>query len=220
MLALYRSGRQADALAAYRQLRRTLDDELGIDPSRVIATSRPPSCARTRRSTRPRLAVTQATDPGRGCRSRAAAAGRAGVRRAPGRAGQLDELLPRTGHRAAAPPAVVISAMSGTAGVGKTALAVHWAHRVAAQFPDGQLYVNLRGFDPAGPADASPGRCAGIPRGPRRPAGPHPGRAAGARPRSTAACWPASACWSCSTTPATPTRSARCCPARPAAWSW
>jgi DNA-binding SARP family transcriptional activator/tetratricopeptide (TPR) repeat protein len=43
-----------------------------------------------------------------------------------------------------------VVAVAGTAGVGKTAFAVHWAHRATARFPDGQLYVNLRGFDPAG----------------------------------------------------------------------
>jgi tetratricopeptide (TPR) repeat protein len=51
--------------------------------------------------------------------------------------------------------AVVISAVSGTAGVGKTALVVHWAHRVRKEFPDGQLYVNLRGYDPDRPMTAA-----------------------------------------------------------------
>jgi tetratricopeptide (TPR) repeat protein/transcriptional regulator with XRE-family HTH domain len=73
-----------------------------------------------------------------------------------GRSAELDALtglLDRPGRRA--PGVVVISAISGTAGVGKTALAVHWAHTVVDSFPDGQLYVNLRGYDPGQPVPAS-----------------------------------------------------------------
>jgi tetratricopeptide (TPR) repeat protein/transcriptional regulator with XRE-family HTH domain len=71
----------------------------------------------------------------------------------------LDSLLSRSGG-------VIISAVSGTAGVGKTTLAVRWAHRVRHCFPDGQLYVNLRGFGPSGPplapADALRGLLDGL----------------------------------------------------------
>ncbi|MFC8368231.1 BTAD domain-containing putative transcriptional regulator [Streptomyces sp. NPDC057239] len=60
---------------------------------------------------------------------------------------RIRALLPEDGS----PPAtLVISAIGGMGGIGKSALAVHWAHEVADRFPDGQLYINLRGFDPTG----------------------------------------------------------------------
>ncbi|MEN3306019.1 MAG: hypothetical protein V7603_2221 [Micromonosporaceae bacterium] len=68
-----------------------------------------------------------------------------------GRTDQLRQLSMLVEHsNGAHPTALVVIAIAGTAGVGKTALAVHWAHQIRSRFPDGQLYVNLRGFDPNG----------------------------------------------------------------------
>lgn len=70
-----------------------------------------------------------------------------------GRAAELALLDQLTAGAAATgdPPAVLISAVSGTAGVGKTALAVRWGHQVRSRFPDGTLYVDLRGYGPGLP---------------------------------------------------------------------
>ena len=164
MLALYRSGRQADALAAYQRARKMLVAELGTEPGAELSRvqhrvltgeadaedqTRPPAPARARG-----LRRGDSSDP--------AAKRLAGPRQLPapvrgftGRAAELDQLSLLLGDASPQPPGpVLILAIDGTAGVGKTALAVHWAHQVAARFPDGQLYVNLRGFGPVGaPAD-------------------------------------------------------------------
>jgi hypothetical protein len=66
-----------------------------------------------------------------------------------GRAAELEVLARGVGGPSRG--AALVTAIIGTAGVGKTALAVHWAHQAAEEFPDGQLFVNLRGFGAAGP---------------------------------------------------------------------
>jgi DNA-binding SARP family transcriptional activator len=152
MLALYRSGRQAEALAVYRRLRHTLDEELGIDPSQTLRDLETAILRQDRALEAPTLAVAlppaspAVPVPAQLPPAVPAFAGR-GAELA-----SLGAILPASGQADSASPAVVISAVSGTAGVGKTALAVHWAHRIASRFPDGQLYVNLRGFDPGGAA--------------------------------------------------------------------
>lgn len=144
MDALYHCGRRAEALAAYRQARGVLAGELGIEPGldlqllhqRILAGDPEPAAA-----------------PGKVVP--------AGLRPSPrqlpppvpdfaGRAAELTELTDLMDAWLAARGPTLIVVISGTAGVGKTALAVHWAHRAVSSFPDGQLYLNLNGFGPAG----------------------------------------------------------------------
>ncbi len=147
MLALYRAGRQQDALASFHRLRDVLDSELGIRPGnalRALHTAILRQDPKLEPAARP-VTVAQPL-PGLPVPTQLPApiavfAGRAGELR------RLDELIAT--DPSAAQPVVTVVAVSGTAGVGKTALATHWAHRRADRFPDGQLYANLRGYDPA-----------------------------------------------------------------------
>src|SRR3984957_17880705 len=155
MLALYRCGRPAEALEAYQRAPRGLGAELGVEPGphlqrlhQRILEGAPELAVQPPASDAAPLASVPVTDPV----SSPAPAPRqlpGAVAQFTGRAAELtrlSELLDQVGGRAQG--TVVISAIGGTAGVGKTALAVYWAHQVADRFPDGQLYVNLRGYDP------------------------------------------------------------------------
>ena len=152
MLALYRSGRQAEALAAYQHARQVLIGEVGTEPGPELR-----QLHRQVLSASPALAAPEPALPAKG-------AGPSVIPRdlppaAPHFTGRTRELATLTGlldrPGQVEPGTVVISAIGGTAGVGKTALAVHWAHQVADRFPDGQLYVNLRGYDPDQPVPAA-----------------------------------------------------------------
>ncbi|GAA2348356.1 BTAD domain-containing putative transcriptional regulator [Streptomyces cuspidosporus] len=176
MLALYRSGRQADALAAYRALRRSLAEELGVEPTpalqrlhqRILAGDEALMPSPERREERPA--------PARRAASR-------GPRQLPpaspaftGRHGEvavIRTLLEEQdrhgaegadgadgGAGGASGRPVVIAAIDGTGGVGKSSLAIHAAHQLADRFPDGQLYVDLHGAT-AGLTALDPGEVLG-----------------------------------------------------------
>ncbi|MBO4209950.1 AfsR/SARP family transcriptional regulator [Micromonospora echinofusca] len=152
LLALAGTGQQAAALRLYADTRDRLVEELGVEPAAELTEAH---LRILRQEVTPAAVVPEpgpgpATAPAQLPADLAGFTGRAAALR------ELDRLLPETGTTPGADTrrAVVVSAIGGTAGVGKTTLAVHWAHRVAHRFPDGQLYVNLRGFDLDGRAVA------------------------------------------------------------------
>jgi DNA-binding SARP family transcriptional activator len=158
MTALASAGRTDAALRVYQELRSRLDEQLGMPPGRELADAHLrvlrqeiPDARRGGQRGPAGLAVREVLS------SAAPRQLPPAVPHFAGRGGELvmlTALLRRPGGAARTRPVVVISAISGTAGVGKTALAVRWAHQVAGAFPDGQLYVNLRGYDPGAPMPA------------------------------------------------------------------
>jgi DNA-binding SARP family transcriptional activator/Tfp pilus assembly protein PilF len=146
MRALFHADRQADALAAYQQLRQVLVEQLGVEPGEAVqrlhrailsgelAEATEPAA----RSVPVGSVATGGPAPAQLPPAIAAFAGREKHLK------QLDELL------AGAASGMPIGVISGTAGIGKTTLAVQWAQRNRDWFSDGQLYLNLRGFGGAG----------------------------------------------------------------------
>ncbi|MFJ4693774.1 BTAD domain-containing putative transcriptional regulator [Streptomyces sp. NPDC088766] len=174
VLSLAACGLQAEALAAYEEVRRRLAADLGTTPGAELVAAHTrvlrQDVGRLTAGPRVRLgrqapAVRVGPDPrdvdGRSGAApavpdRTASAGHArlpsGPARFTGRTAELEWLTAAwdaAGGSAGTPAAVLVG---GMAGVGKTALAVHWAHRATGRFPDGHLHVALRGSDPAGTA--------------------------------------------------------------------
>jgi DNA-binding SARP family transcriptional activator/tetratricopeptide (TPR) repeat protein len=162
MVALYRSGRPGDALAAYRRVRHDLAEQLGLDPEAGLRALH----AAILRGEDPAVPAPGSPAPATaGAAATAPAQLPAGADGFTGRTAELaalDALATRAGDSGA------VAVISGTAGVGKTALAVHWARQRRDRYPDGQLYVNLRsrgGVAPVRPEQALGGflRALGVP---------------------------------------------------------
>ncbi|MEV7624547.1 tetratricopeptide repeat protein [Actinoplanes sp. NPDC089786] len=134
MRVLAATGRTAEALAGFAELKVRLRDELGADPGAELQKIHVATLQAGGAATETRAPIRQLPTPVAGFTGRETALA------------TLDSMIDEPARTA------VISAISGTAGIGKTALAVYWAQRVAERFPDGQLYVNLNGFDPGGQA--------------------------------------------------------------------
>ncbi|PIM73646.1 AfsR family transcriptional regulator [Streptomyces sp. JV178] len=142
MSAQHLAGRRADALETYRAGRKVLVEELGIEPGpalqqlhrRILQDS---ETALTRdQPPHPRTAAPTST-PAQLPLPAAAFTGREEE------IALLDELV----HTSASAEPLAIAALSGASGVGKSALAIHWANRVAEHYPDGQLFMDLCGYD-------------------------------------------------------------------------
>ena len=193
MLALYRCGRQADALAAYHRLRRTLGRGAGHRPQPDAARpgDRHPAPGPGARPRRPGGRAACGRAGGRRC-PRSCRSAVPGVRRARRRAGPPRRAAAADGRRRTSAPTPRWSSRPCPAPPGSARPRWPCTGRTGwpRRFPDGQLYVNLRGFDPAGQALEPGAGAARVPGRARRAGGPDPGRTCRPRPGCTAACSP------------------------------